>query len=150
MSSKTAAPPAECRSCQACLDGAEAAGPRWAQVIDMEIIRKVTEWLLPGLACPCCGTVTFAAPPPGAHAGSVSYGPVLNAAAVLLTCYGNVPAGARRAGSWACCSASTVSPGWVDKAAARVARAAGQGRVRRGDARGAGRARRCWPPTRPR
>ena len=29
--------------------------------------------------------------PPGAHAGSVSYGPVLNAAAVLLTSYGNVP-----------------------------------------------------------
>ena len=27
----------------------------------------------------------------GAHAGAVSYGPVLNAAAVLLSCYGNVP-----------------------------------------------------------
>ena len=67
------------------LDGAEAAGSRWAQVIDVEIIRKVTEWALPGLACPCCGTVTFAEPPPGAHQGSVSYGPVLNAAAVLLT-----------------------------------------------------------------
>ena len=26
----------------------------------MGIIRKVTEWLLPGLVCPCCGTVTFA------------------------------------------------------------------------------------------
>ena len=66
-------------------------GPRWAQVIDVEIIRTVTEWALPGLACPCCGTVTFADPPPGAHAGAVSYGPVLNAAAVLLTAYGNVP-----------------------------------------------------------
>ena len=65
--------------------------PRWAQVIDVEIIRKVTEWALPGLSCPCCGTVTFADPPPGAHAGAVSYGPVLNAAAVLLSCYGNVP-----------------------------------------------------------
>ena len=42
-------------------------------------------------ACPCCGTVTFAGPPPGAHAGSVSYGPFLNAAAVLLIAYGNVP-----------------------------------------------------------
>jgi transposase len=50
----------------------------------------VTEWLLPGLACPCCGAVTFA-DPPGAHAGAVSYGPVLNAAAVLLSCHGNVP-----------------------------------------------------------
>jgi hypothetical protein len=36
-------------------------------VIDAEIIRKVTEWALPGLACPCCGTVTFADPPPGAQ-----------------------------------------------------------------------------------
>ena len=63
----------------------------------MEVIRKVTEWLLPGLECPCCGTVTFAEPPPGAHAGSASYGAVLNAAAVVLTAYGNVlPSGPRR------------------------------------------------------
>jgi hypothetical protein len=75
----------ECRGCKASLDGAQAVAQRWAQVIDVEIIRKVTEWALPGLECPCCGTVTFAAPPPGAHAGSVSYGAVLNAAAVLLT-----------------------------------------------------------------
>ena len=27
-------------------------GPRWAQVIDVEVIRKVTEWALPGLAVP--------------------------------------------------------------------------------------------------
>ena len=26
-----------------------------------------------------CGTVTFAGPPPGAHAGAVSYGPMLTA-----------------------------------------------------------------------
>ena len=32
---KTAEPPAECRSCQAVLDGAEAVEPRWAQVIDI-------------------------------------------------------------------------------------------------------------------
>ena len=88
---KTADPPAECRSCRASLDGAEAVEPRWAQVIDVEILRKVTEWVLPGLSCPCCGTVTFADPPPGPHAGAVSYGPALNAAAVLLSCYGNVP-----------------------------------------------------------
>ncbi|MGO8891292.1 MAG: hypothetical protein ACLQB1_16575 [Streptosporangiaceae bacterium] len=80
---KTAEPPAECRSCKAVLDGAEAVEPRWAQVIDAEIVRKVTEWLLPGLACPCCGTVTFAAAPAGAHPGAVSYGPVLNAAVIL-------------------------------------------------------------------
>ena len=49
----------------------------------MEVIRKATEWALPGLECRCCGTVTFAEPPPGAHPGSVSYGPVLNAAVIL-------------------------------------------------------------------
>ena len=117
---KTADPPAECRSCTAALDGAEAVEPRWAQVIDVEVIRKATEWLLPGLACRCCGTVTFAEPPPGAHAGSVSYGPVLNAAAVLLSCYGNVPP-ERAAQVMGMLLGIPVSAGWVDKAAARVA-----------------------------
>ena len=116
---KDAEPPAECRSCRASLDGAEAVEPRWAQVIDVEIVRKVTEWALPGLACPCCGTVTFAEPPPGAHAGSVSYGPVLNAAAVLLSCYGNVPP-ERAAQVIGMLLGIEVSAGWVDKAAARV------------------------------
>jgi hypothetical protein len=74
---QTAEPPVECRACRVSLDGADAVEPRWAQVIDVEIFRKVTEFLLPGLACPCCGTVTFAGPPPGLHAGAVSYGPVL-------------------------------------------------------------------------
>jgi transposase len=116
---KTADPPAECRSCRASLDGAEAAGTRWAQVIDAEIIRKATEYLLPGLVCPCCGTVTFAEPPAGAHQGSVSYGPVLNAAAVLLACYGNVPP-ERSAQLIGMLLGIPVSAGWVDKAAARV------------------------------
>lgn len=80
---KTAGPPAECRSCHAPLEGAEPAEPRWAQVIDVQILRKVTEFLLPGLACGGCGAVTHAAPPPGFHAGSVAYGPVLNAAVIL-------------------------------------------------------------------
>jgi hypothetical protein len=88
-------------------------------VIDVEIARKVTGWTLPGLACPCCGTVTFAAPPPGGHAGSVSYGPVLNAAAVLLTAYGNVPP-ERAALVMSMLPGVPVSAGWVDKAAARV------------------------------
>ena len=116
---KDAAPPAECRSCRASLDGAEAAASRWAQVIDVEFTRKVTEWALPGLACPCCGAVTFAAPPAGAHAGAVSYGPALNAAAVLLTCYGNVPP-ERAARVIGMLLGIGVSAGWVDKAAARV------------------------------
>jgi transposase len=122
---ETAEPPAECRSCKAALDGAEPAGSRWAQVIDAEVVRTVTEWALPGLACPCCGTVTFAAPPPGAHAGAVSYGPVLNAAAVLLTCYGNVPP-ERAAQLIGMLLGTEVSAGWVDKAAARVNRRLGK------------------------
>jgi transposase len=116
---ETADPPAECRSCRASLDGAGAAGPRWAQVIDVEFARKVTEWALPGLECPCCGTVTFAAPPAGAHQGAVSYGPALNAAAVLLTCYGNVPP-ERAAHVIGMLLGVRVSAGWVDKASSRV------------------------------
>jgi transposase len=118
--SKDAEPPAECRQCGSGLGGAAAAGSRWAQVIDVEVIRTVTEWALPGLGCPCCGTVTFAAPPPGAHAGSVSYGAVLNAAAVVLTAYGNVPP-ERAAQVMAMLLGVPVSPGWVDKASARLA-----------------------------
>ena len=122
---KDAEPPAECRRCETALDGAEPAGLRWAQVIDVEVARKVTEWLLPGLACRCCGTVTFAAAPPGTHAGSVSYGPVLNAAAVLLTTYGNVPP--ERAGQvMGMLLGVPASAGWVDKAAARMAARLGE------------------------
>ena len=102
------------------LGGAEAAGSRWAQVIDAEIVRTVTEWALPGLMCPCCGTVTFAEPPAGAHQGAVSYGPLLNTAAVLLSCYGNVPP-ERAAQVMGMLLGVPVSAGWVDKAAARVA-----------------------------
>jgi hypothetical protein len=116
---QTADPPAECCSCGACLDGADAVEPRWAQVIDVEILRKVTEHLLPGVPCPCCGAVTFADPPPGLHAGAVSYGPALNAAAVLLSCYGNVPA-ERASQLIGMLLGTEVSAGWVDKAAARV------------------------------
>jgi hypothetical protein len=117
---KEAGPPAECRSCKARLDGAAAAGSRWAQVIDVDVVRKVTGWALPGRECPCCGMVAFAEPPPGAHPGSVSYGAVLNAAAVVLTAYGNVPP-ERAAQVMAMLLGVPVSPGWVDKASARLA-----------------------------
>jgi hypothetical protein len=117
---KDAEPPAQCRQCGAGLDGAAGAGSRWAQVIDVEVIRTVTEWALPGRACRCCGAVTFAGPPPGAHQGSVSYGAVLNAAAVVLTAYGNVPS-ERAAQVMAMLLGVAVSPGWVDKASGRLA-----------------------------
>jgi Transposase IS66 family len=116
---QTAEPPAECRSCHGSLGGAGTVEPRWAQVIDIEILRKVTEVLLPGLACGDCGTVTYAAPPPGFHPGSVSYGPVLNGAAVLLSCFGNVPA-ERSARLIGMLTGQDVSPGWIDKAVARM------------------------------
>ena len=116
---QTAEPPPQCRSCRTSPDSAEAVEPRWAQVIDIEILRKVTEYLLPGLACGGCGAVTFAEPPPGLHAGAVCYGPVLNAAAVLLSCYGNVPA-ERSAQLIGMLLGTEVSAGWVDKAVARV------------------------------
>jgi hypothetical protein len=92
----------------------------------VEVIRKVTEWRLPGRVCPCCGTVTFAEPPAGAHAGAVSYGPVLNAAAVLLSCYGNVPP-ERAALVMGMLLGVPVSAGWVDKAAARISAQLGKG-----------------------
>jgi len=124
---KTAEPPAECRRCKAGLGGAGAVQPRWAQVIDAEVIQTVTEWALPGLACRCCGTVTFAQAPPGAHPGAVSYGPVLNAAAVLLASYGNVPP-ERAALVIGALLGVPVSAGWVDKASARVAAQLGKAR----------------------
>jgi len=73
-------PPAECRSCGAGLAGAEPAGEGWGQVWDIPPVRlEKVHWLLPGLSCPDCGTVTTAAPPHG-QAGTVSYGPGVNAA----------------------------------------------------------------------
>ncbi len=58
----------------------------------MRFTRFVTEYLLPALICPCCGKATMADPPAGAYRGSVAYGPGVNAAALLLTGYGNIPA----------------------------------------------------------
>jgi hypothetical protein len=101
------------------LDGAAPATPGWARVVDVQVTRTGTEWALPGLLCPCCGTAAIAAPPPGAHAGPVSYGPALNAAAVVLTSYGNVPP--ERAGHVVDMLLGVrVSARWVDKADARL------------------------------
>ena len=63
--------------------------------------------------------MTTAAPPPGAHAGAVSYGPLLNAAAVLLTAYGNVPP-ERAAKLIGMLLRMPVSAGFADKASARL------------------------------
>ena len=82
-------PPAECSRCGTTLDGTDRAGSWWSQVRDVRITTLVTEYQLPLLACRCCGKVNAAQPPPGAHPGSISYGPGINTAAVLLTSYGN-------------------------------------------------------------
>ncbi len=89
---KPAEPPAECRRCKASLAGAAIAGSRWAQVIDVEMVRNVTDSLLP----------------------------VLNAAAVVLTAYGNMPP-ERAAQVMGMLLDVPVSPGWVDKASTRLA-----------------------------
>ena len=116
---READPPARCRRCGAGLEDAAAAGWSWAQVQDVTIARHVAEYLLPQLECPCCGTVTTAAAPAGAQTGSVCYGPVLNAAAILLTAYGNVPP-ERAAKLIGMLLRTPVSAGFVDKASARL------------------------------
>jgi transposase len=116
---KSADPPAQCSRRGTALDGAQSAGSSWAQVWDVQISRLVTEWLLPMRECPCCGQVTTAAAPPGVHAGTISYGPAVNTAAVLLAAYGNVPA-ERAAHLIAMLLGMPASPGFVDKASARL------------------------------
>jgi hypothetical protein len=88
---KTADPPPECRSCRVPLEAAKAAEPRWTQVIDAEITRKVTEYLLPGLLCPCCGTVTFAEQPVAGVAGAENPVTVRNLGVFVYQAAGPVP-----------------------------------------------------------
>ncbi len=116
---KTADPPAGCSGCGASLAGVTAIGSSWAQVWDVKISREVTECLLASLPCPCCGKVTTADAPPGAHQGTISYGPGVNAASILLSGYGNVPA-ERTALLIAMLLGMPVSPGFVDRASARL------------------------------
>jgi transposase len=112
-------PPAECSRCGAGLDGAQRTGTWWSQVWDVKITKFVTEYLQPLLACPCCGKVNAAQLPPWAHPGSISYGPQVNTAAVLLSSYGNVPA-ERTANLIGMLLGMPVSPGFVDGASERL------------------------------
>ena len=104
---------------RASLAGVSAAGSSWAQVWDVKIARWVTEWLLPSLPCRCCGKLATADAPPGAHPGTISYGAGINAAAVLLSGYGNAPS-ERAARLIAMLLGMPVSPGFVDRASARL------------------------------
>jgi transposase len=75
------APPEQCRDCHADLGGAAELGDGWAQVWDVApAVLDKAHYQLPRRKCGC-GTVTTSAAPFG-QAGTVSYGPNLNAAAI--------------------------------------------------------------------
>jgi transposase len=113
------APPAECRDCRAELSGAAVLPDGWAQVWDVAPAEvEKTHYELPRRRCGC-GATTTAAPPFGS-AGTVSYGPNLNAAAVLLSSEGNVPV-ERTAMLIGALLGVEVSTGFVARAAERLA-----------------------------
>jgi transposase len=113
-------PPSQCRECQADISGAVELADGWAQVWDVlpAVVEKV-HYDLPRRRCGGCGTVTTA-PPPFGRAGAVSYGPNLNAAAVLLSSEGNVPV-ERTAMLIEALSGVQVSTGFVARACERLA-----------------------------
>ena len=82
----------ECSGCGAGLvEHGSDAGAAWAQVWDIKPIElEKVHYVLPKRRCDCCGKLTTASVPFGS-AGTVSYGPNVNAAAILLASQGNVP-----------------------------------------------------------
>lgn len=113
------ADPVQCGGCGADLGCGSDAGVGWAQVWDVlpAVLEKVA-YVLPRRRCGC-GTTTMASPPCG-QAGTVSYGPNLNAAAILLCSEGNVPV-ERTAMLIGDLLGVSVSPGFVARAVARLA-----------------------------
>jgi len=112
-------PPPSCRDCGDDLTGAADAGTAWSQIWDVKIIPWRTEYLLPRRRCGCT-TTTTACPPDGGIVNSVSFGPVLNTAAVALTAFGNV-ATERAADLIDILYGQSVSAGFVDRANTRLA-----------------------------
>lgn len=91
----------------------------WAQVWDiLPVVLEKVHYLLPRRRC-SCGKTTTAAPPCG-RAGTVVYGPTINAAAILLASEGNVPI-ERTAMLMASLLGVPVSAGFVARALERVA-----------------------------
>jgi hypothetical protein len=112
-------PAAECRGCRADLSSAAELADGWAQVWDVApAVLEKTHYQLPRRRCGC-GTTTTAAPPFG-RAGTVSYGPNLNGAAILLGSEGNVPV-ERTAMLIGALLGVEVSTGFVARAAERLA-----------------------------
>jgi transposase len=116
---ETLPPPGECSGCGGDLTDAADAGMSWAQVWDiLAISLEKVHYLLPRRRCGC-GRTTTAVPPFGT-AGSVSYGPNLNAAAILLASEGNVPI-ERTAMLMEALLGASVSTGFVARALERFA-----------------------------
>ena len=119
-------PPAACRGCGTALtDAAEDAGTAWSQVWDVQVVRTRVEYLLPRRRCGC-GAATTACPPDGGVVNSVSFGPMLNTAAVVLTAFGNVPT-ERAAVLVEILLGQPVSAGFIDRANTRLAGQLGRG-----------------------
>jgi transposase len=95
-------------------------GPGLGQVWDIPPVRlEKVYWLLSRLRCRACGKVTTADPPHG-RAGTVVYGPNVNAAAVLVGSEGNVPV-ERTAMLMEALLGAPVSAGFVARAHERLA-----------------------------
>jgi len=113
-------PAGECGGCGAHLTHGMDAGASWAQVWDVgPIVLEKVHYVLPRRRCACCRKLTTPAPPFG-QAGTVTYGPNVNAAAILLASQGNVPVAAT-AGLMAALLGSPVSTGFVARAHERFA-----------------------------
>jgi transposase len=114
-----AAAPVECSACKAGLTDADDAGSTWAQLWDIPPVALAkVHWVLPRRRCGCGAMSTATAP--SVRAGTVAYGPNVNAAAVLLASQGNVPI-ERAALLMAALVGAPVSAGFVAGALARLA-----------------------------
>ena len=117
---ETAPAPGDCSGCGADLTEGADAGASWTQIWDTPAIGlKKVHWELPRRKCGCCGKTTTAAVPFG-QAGAVTYGPNVNAAAILLASAGNVPV-ERTAMLMEALLGSPVSTGFVARAHQRFA-----------------------------
>jgi transposase len=112
---------AECSGCGADLvEHGSDVRATWAQVWDIKPVElEKVHYVLPKRRCGCCGKLTTASVP-FASAGSVSYGPNVNAAAILLSSQGNVPVEAT-ARLMAALLGVPVSTGFVARAHERFA-----------------------------
>lgn len=112
--------PDDCSGCGADLTAGKDVGLSWAQIWDIPAIRlKKVHYLVPRRRCGCCGKTTTAVLPFG-QAGTVVYGPNVNAAAILLASAGTVPI-ERTAMLMEALLGSPVSTGFVARAHERFA-----------------------------